>query len=845
MLLIISTGTNIFYSVNSFIEDKKAYLLETVLNKTEQISDQISREFKVSDYLAELYSNHLTVTPNSRKNENYLATIKTDSLNKSPAFIYQNDQSPYLNLDLLNDFINEVVTLEQQPIINHLMVTYFKNEILIYKTYLNNEEKVFVTHFFNIQKITESLNNNPQISNFIALGKKQANIIGTRIIDQSKITEFLNSKIQKQSFEEKIVGDQEESQEYLIALNKNIEYDFIVGSAISTKVAFNTTKTIIIKSVLFSLFLLGLFIIFGILFSSQITTPIKELTIAATNTANGIYDYKENISSRDELKLLGVSFELMNTEINSLLNAKEDMIQELDAANIKLDHYNKNLEKMVAERTKLLNESNNFITAMINSLDQGLVVFDSQLKIKPIFTKASQEIFSMNPHEKNLPELLRKNSPEEIAKLEQWSQVTFSNLLPFESAVGLGPQDIQFGNSVEEENYKFVEIKYYPMKNEKEELQNIVAVATDKTTQRINDFNFQKQESYVQMILKILNNKTSFHSFVQEVHHILGNFKDCYEPETNKLNLELAMMLFHTLNGGFGLYRTLDLQRLARANEQFIVDSKPGLNTPNDISQMAIALAERVTHYRQEFLSFLQELDKKLGTTFSSNQVNKEIPTKILKEYFSQISEIATATQSPLLINVADVFENNFLKSPVRNFLKSYEELCEKTASKIGKELKPFHYINGDLMLNPDHFDSFFNVIVHLFRNNLDHGIELPAKRIELGKNQAGLITIEAFESSENTVISITDDGAGINPETIRARWAKLNSDYDINSENDEDVIYRIFEPNFSTKDVVTELSGRGVGMSAIKDVVDQMGATIIINSKVNVGSKFTFTFPK
>lgn len=845
LLLLITTGSNIFYSYTTFINDKKAYLFDTILNKTENLSDQISMELKLADiqsdnlrFLQDLNQSNLT--------ESFAAKITTDESYKNPTINFINENSPYYSREYIDSFINLIQSSSNNPIINRLQFVKANDDFYIYKNFINSNERTYTTILFSAQKISDFFKPHSQLQNFLILQNNKDKSLGAISSDDTVLDEFKASKLSKSAIETKNALDP--NQDILLAMNRNQEFNFIIGSSISTDMAFRTTKEIVTRSAFFSLFLLGIFIIIGILFSSQITTPINELIAAAKDIANGIYNYKENIKTHDELKVLGMSFEKMNNEINDLLNTKEEMIQELDSANVQLDEYNRNLEQMVSDRTRQLHESNNFIKAMINSLDQGLVVFDANLDISPIFTKASLDVFEQSPENKKFTELIRKNSPDEESKIEQWAQVTFNNLLPFESAMALGPTSMQLGEGIESSNYKFVDLKYYPMKDEDDKITNIVAVATDKTKEQISEHNFKKQEAYVEMILKILKNKTSFHSFIQEVNNIFVNFKNCYNEDENTLNLELAMMLFHTLNGGFGLYRMLDLQKQARRSEQFIIDNKTQSNASH--ASMAEELYKQVLLLKNNFIYSLEDLDRTLGTNFLKQEKTREIKTERIHELYENLKTLKNNFNSnPTLMNEINDFENEFLddfiKLPISDLFATYQELCDQTAKKIGKKINPIAYSNPDFKLNPETYEEFINVLIHLFRNNLDHGIETPSKREGLNKNPSGTISIEAKEDNSSLVITISDDGQGINPAIIRAKMKKINPDYDLESESDAEVIYRIFEPYFSTREEVSELSGRGVGMSAIKEVVESMNGSIEIHSEINRGTSFRFIFPK
>ena len=135
--------------------------------------------------------------------------------------------------------------------------------------------------------------------------------------------------------------------------------------------------------------------------------------------------------------------------------------------------------------------------------------------------------------------------------------------------------------------------------------------------------------------------------------------------------------------------------------------------------------------------------------------------------------------------------------------------------------------------------------LLHLFRNAFDHGIELPSKRLAAGKPERGTIIITASHRGNQTVITMSDDGGGIDLEKIKAKAMSIGlSPEDILQAKEEDLLDLIFEPGFSTAQTVTDLSGRGVGMDVVKTNIEQVNGKIQVNTNLGVGTTFTITVP-
>jgi two-component system, chemotaxis family, sensor kinase CheA len=136
--------------------------------------------------------------------------------------------------------------------------------------------------------------------------------------------------------------------------------------------------------------------------------------------------------------------------------------------------------------------------------------------------------------------------------------------------------------------------------------------------------------------------------------------------------------------------------------------------------------------------------------------------------------------------------------------------------------------------------------LMHLIRNAIDHGIENSAIRKERGKDPTGLLSLTAYQKGNHVLIEITDDGAGMDPIKLAAKAVQKGL---VNTEqaqdlSREDIFNLIFLPGFSTSEVVTDLSGRGVGMDVVKTNISKLGGVIDLRSEVGKGTAFTITLP-
>jgi len=152
----------------------------------------------------------------------------------------------------------------------------------------------------------------------------------------------------------------------------------------------------------------------------------------------------------------------------------------------------------------------------------------------------------------------------------------------------------------------------------------------------------------------------------------------------------------------------------------------------------------------------------------------------------------------------------------------------------------------GQFEIDKKILDEMVDPLMHVIRNNVDHGIETPEERKALGKNERGLIRLRAYYEGSRIVIAISDDGAGLQLELIREAAIKrgLVSAKDSRSMSDDDLYQIIFDPNLSTADHISEVSGRGVGMDVVKQQVNKLQGSLNMESSPGRGTLLTIHLP-
>jgi len=180
---------------------------------------------------------------------------------------------------------------------------------------------------------------------------------------------------------------------------------------------------------------------------------------------------------------------------------------------------------------------------------------------------------------------------------------------------------------------------------------------------------------------------------------------------------------------------------------------------------------------------------------------------------------------------------------PISFVFQRFPRLVHDLSGKLDKKIE-LKLSGESTELDKTVMEKIGDPLVHLVRNSLDHGIETPDVRLAAGKSETGEIHLNAYHEGGNIVIEITDDGAGLNLDKIltKAKSSGLVSENENLSE--EDIADLIFRPGFSTADVVSDVSGRGVGMDVVRRNIRALGGTVDVKTTTGQGSVFTIRLP-
>ncbi|MCF6353529.1 MAG: chemotaxis protein CheA [Candidatus Polarisedimenticolaceae bacterium] len=182
---------------------------------------------------------------------------------------------------------------------------------------------------------------------------------------------------------------------------------------------------------------------------------------------------------------------------------------------------------------------------------------------------------------------------------------------------------------------------------------------------------------------------------------------------------------------------------------------------------------------------------------------------------------------------------------PVKKVFGRFPRVVRDLARTLKKEID-LEMIGEDTDLDKNLVEALADPLVHLVRNAVDHGIEQPHEREAVGKTRKGTVKLSASQEGDHIMLSITDDGKGMDPNILRMKAVEkgIMDEEAAARMDDKDCFNLIFHPGFSTKTEISDVSGRGVGMDVVKTRISQMNGTVDIDSELGTGSLITIKLP-
>ena len=517
---------------------------------------------------------------------------------------------------------------------------------------------------------------------------------------------------------------------------------------------------------------------------------------------------REESKDQDELDKVVISFNKMKENLNT--------------SHVQLKEYAKNLTLEIQNKSEKIEKQYIDFKNLLFNLDQGFLIFDKEGKVISESTVITKDLFQTDPMDKNIEDILKLGT-EEKKKFKNWLLHIFKGVVPFKDLTPLAPKVF---NKIEG---KIISLDYKPVFSEKnpKKINKVICIATDVTEKVSLEKKALIEKEKAQRLTNILYRPLEFLDLIGDADEVI----EYHINNLRKSRPDSIFRSFHNLKAQFAVYKINEVVQNIHDLEDFLNEIEDDWNDQNIINSWVLIEKIQTSHYN--FVKDNRKLLEVANNSVNSNQEN--INPKDLMETFETF--ISTYHKKFVLKEASTLFHQ---------FISPIEELAQQQDKLINISI-----VKSEIFIDVSKYKNCFSTFIHIFRNSIDHGIESIDERVAKNKNKGGLLEISIKKIDIETngsffKVIIKDDGKGIDPEMIKEVVSKKENLKYLNLENlsDRGIIQVIFEPGFSSKEEVSKISGRGVGMDSVKTEVENMGGSIKVLSKVDQGTIFEILLP-
>ena len=550
----------------------------------------------------------------------------------------------------------------------------------------------------------------------------------------------------------------------------------------------------------------------------SIMRAVNGLSDAVSTMASGDLGARVDITTRDELGDIGLQFNEM--------------------------------AKSLAERTAQLREKSNDIHTLLQNMPQGVLTVVDGGVIHPEYSAYLENIFETGDVAGQCA----------MDFLFGTGRIGADALAQTDAALAacLGEERMNFdfnahllihevASTMPDGRVKTLELGWSPICDENEVVEKIMVCVRDVTELRQLEAEAEQQRRELEMIGQILGvQQEKFNAFVDSARRFVGE-NEALLRAADGMHPELVTQLFrnmHTIKGNARTYGLLHLTHVVHEAEQAYDELRKNAGMAFDKHGL-LAQLQDVTRSIEHY-AVLNEV--KLGRKGPGRRANAEkyymVPRAELDHLRAELDAVNSRSEhrDTLMATLNRVRTGLHLigTESMRGVLAGVFSSLPSLARELGKEA-PRLVVNDDgIHIRNQATDLLRNVFMHLYRNSLDHGVETAAERLAAGKSAAGEIRLDMAFAGDRLTLRLKDDGKGLALGHIRRKAAEKGLIADVAAGSDDEVARLIFAAGFSTAKAVTEVSGRGVGMDAVRDFVAREGGDITLRfTDKQIGGEF------
>lgn len=458
---------------------------------------------------------------------------------------------------------------------------------------------------------------------------------------------------------------------------------------------------------------------------------------------------------------------------------------------------NAQLEQLVQERTASLQMT-------LDSMGDGLLRCSIRGVLEAERSKAAESWFGPVPTGAPIWSYMCAHDAAASLAMERAIEALCEGFLPLSLLVEQLPQRL-----VRHERTYSLSWRAIVADEEPELPLSLVVIVQDITERLAQERAAALQRELPQIVSHIVSDGAGFVSFLEEMERLLGSLADSHE-------LVVQQRALHTLKGNSAIYGFASLSGLCHALEDQIAQEG---QLYDEAAQALSASWRKALEPLTPFLKGREE-----GVVLTHEEHIK---------FVARLEE----DQLPRAALISEV--NTWLLDRVGQLVKPLANQAVRMANTLGKRVD-VELLHANERLPSSSYRSFFASLVHPIRNAIDHGIEQPELRAQLGKPEVGKLTVQIVSSGERFEVLIVDDGAGISWDRVAQKAQELGLAHD----TQEDLVEALFSDGLSTKEEVTSLSGRGVGLASTLEQCRALGGEVLIESRAGLGTTMRFSFP-
>lgn len=633
----------------------------------------------------------------------------------------------------------------------------------------------------------------------------------SQIKDSKPIPIADNWLIQKFNTEttESVVIDNDE----LFVINVKLNPGIIIGGYLA----------LIIICVVIFLIILIISKIIAHMLSNVIVKPISDLEIKMKELADG--NIEAAIKTEIKFKKPTSEVENLTNYTNIIMSRMSEYVDTLANQNTELEAQNFTLldnSGTLESVNQALDNKNIKLKNIFNNVEQGFLTFGSDLKIQSEYSLECEKLFNKFITGETLSSLLNPKDMNMQKFIDELLTKIFnSNTYHKKIYIPLLPEEVRINNKVINLTYKMV-------KNEVNE-NIIMVIITDITEKRLLEKLMDEERSTLKMVVKIMMNRDEFKELLVAYEEFIDqSFKDIRLEDYERILRQI-----HTFKGNFSQYMMVNL--VPKLDE---LENK--LYQKNEDFNISHINSVELNNWLQHDLHILELF---VGKDFIKEGEIFYIEKEKLIEIEKKIEEALSLKESRVILPLI----KSLRYKSVKELLKIYPDYVTQLSERLGKNISSFEITGDEVMIDTSNYQEVFKSIVHIFRNSVDHGIETEDERLNKGKDQMGNIQCEVVDLVEKFQIIISDDGRGIDVYKLQQKCINegLYTKEELSTLTHKQNLELIYKQGVTTKGEATYISGRGVGMSAVKQYISEASGVIEIESEKDRGTVLTITLPK